>query len=115
MGFWKDFGRGFQQGFSGTARILAPVAGLMNPAAGAAMGAAGQVVGSLHSGGKVPKTGNYRLKKGEVVLNKTQQAKVRKAKTAGTAKKAVTAAANKKPRKIKAKPKKCGACKHKKK
>ena len=114
MGFWKDFGRGFQQGFSGTASVLSPIAGLINPAAGAAMGAAGQVVGSLHSGGKVPKTGNYRLKKGEVVLNKTQQAKVRKAKTVGTAKKAVTAAANKKPRKIKAKPKKCG-CKHKKK
>lgn len=114
MGFWNDFGRGFQRGFSGTASILGPVAGLVNPAAGAALTGVGQVVGSLHSGGKVPKTGNYRLKKGEVVLNKTQQAKVRKAKTAGTAKKAVSAAANKKPRKIKAKPKKCG-CKHKKK
>jgi hypothetical protein len=87
---------------------------MFNPAAGTALTTAGKIVGSLHSGGKVPKTGNYRLKKGEVVLNKTQQAKVRKAKTVGTDKKAVTAAANKKPRKIKAKPKKCG-CKHKKK
>jgi len=114
MTFWKDFGRGFQSGFSGTASILGPVAGMFNPAAGTALTTAGKIVGSLHSGGKVPKTGNYRLKKGEVVLNKTQQAKVRKAKTVGTAKKAVTSAANKKPRKIKAKPKKCG-CKHKKK
>lgn len=114
MGFWSDFGKGFQRGFSGAAGVLAPVAGLVNPAAGAALGATGKIVGSLHSGGKVPKTGTYRLKKGEVVLNKTQQAKVRKAKTAKTAKKAVTAAANKKPKAIKRQPaKKCG-CKKKK-
>ena len=51
----------------------------------------------LHSGGKVPKTGEYRLKGGEVVLNKTQQAQLRKAKTAKTKQKIISSVKKRKP------------------
>lgn len=53
----------------------------------------------LHGGGKVPKTKAYRLKKGEVVMNKTQQNKLKASKTAAGAKKVLAAVAKKKPKK----------------
>ena len=37
------------------------------------MGALGKLMGSKHSGGKVTKTGPYRLRKGEIVLTVGQQ------------------------------------------
>ena len=37
----------------------------------------------------VPKTGNYVLQSGTLVINKTQQARLRKAKTAKTRKKII--------------------------
>jgi hypothetical protein len=49
----------------------------------------------------VPKTGNYRLKQGEVVLNKTQQTQLRKAKSAKTRNKIITSVQKKKPKKMK--------------
>ena len=74
--FWKDFGNGFKKGFGKTIQVgghLVPIPGLSK---------AGEAISKLHKGGKVPKTGNYRLMGGEVVLNKTQMAKIKKAKTA---------------------------------
>ena len=41
----------------------------------------GASMGSLAKGGRVPKTANYTLHKGEIVMNKTQQGRLRKAKT----------------------------------
>jgi hypothetical protein len=56
----------------------------------------------LHKGGRVPKTGEYRLKGGEVVLNKTQQAQLKKAKTAKTKQKIINNVQKRKPKKLKA-------------
>jgi hypothetical protein len=56
----------------------------------------------MHKGGRVPKTGEYRLKGGEVVLNKTQQARLKKAKTAKTKQKIINNVKKRKPKKLKA-------------
>ena len=88
MGFWKDFGRGWNKVMKPASSI--PIIGDMyKPLV-------------LHSGGKVPKTGEYRLKGGEVVLNKTQQAQLRKAKTAKTKQKIISNVKKRKPKKLKA-------------
>ena len=60
----------------------------------------------LHKGGRVPKTGEYRLKGGEVVLNKTQQAQLKKAKTAKTKQKIINNVKKRKPKKLKARKRK---------
>ena len=60
----------------------------------------------LHKGGRVPKTGEYRLKGGEVVLNKTQQAQLKKAKTAKTKQKIINNVQKRKPKKLKARKRK---------
>jgi hypothetical protein len=76
MGFFRDFGNGFKTGFGKTLQVgghLVPIPGLSK---------AGEAITKLHKGGKVPKTGNYRLMGGEVVLNRTQLSKIKKAKTA---------------------------------
>ena len=72
MGFIDDFGRGFKKGWNGVVSVAehVPVFGEMATPM------------KLHKGGKVPKTGNFRLKGGEVVLNKTQLAQLKKRKTA---------------------------------
>lgn len=54
----------------------------------------------LHAGGTADKTGKFLLKKGEVVLNKVQQAKLKAAKTSAAAKKVVNTVAKKKPHSI---------------
>jgi len=76
--FWKDFGRGFQKGFGGALKVgghIVPIPGLS---------AAGGEIMKLHKGGKVARTGNYRLRGGEVVLNRTQQRRIKNAKTTKT-------------------------------
>ena len=77
MGFsWKEFGNGFKTGLGKTLQVggnLVPIPGLSK---------AGEAITKLHKGGKVPETGNYRLMGGEVVLNKTQLGKIKRAKTA---------------------------------
>ena len=94
MGFWKDFGKGFQKGFGTTLQVggsLVPIPGVS---------AMGKEITKLHKGGKVPKTGNYRLKGGEVVLNKTQQSQLRKVKTAKTKQKIISNVKKRHPKKM---------------
>ena len=55
----------------------------------------------LHKGGKVPKTGNFRLKGGEVVLNKTQLAQLKKRKTAKGKQKVINDVSKRRPKKMK--------------
>ena len=49
-------------------------------------------MGKLHSGGHVPKSDFYRLKAGVLVMNKTQLAKLKKAKTQKTKNKFISSA-----------------------
>ena len=49
----------------------------------------------------IPKTGNYMLKKGQVVANKTQQAMLQRAKTAKQREKIIKELQRKKPRRMK--------------
>jgi hypothetical protein len=55
----------------------------------------------LHEGGKVPKTGNFRLKGGEVVLNKSQLAQLKKRKTAKGKQKVINDVSKRRPKKMK--------------
>ena len=52
-------------------------------------------------GHPIPRTGNYMLKKGELVANKTQQAMLRRAKTAKQRAKIIKQLNSKKPRRMK--------------
>ena len=52
-------------------------------------------------GQTIPRTGNYMLKKGELVANKTQQAMLRRAKTAKQRAKIIKQLNSKKPRRMK--------------
>ena len=61
----------------------------------------GKSMGKLHSGGHVPKTDFYRLKAGELVLNKTQLAKLKKAKTQKTKNKVISDVQKRRPQKMK--------------
>lgn len=97
MGFWNDFGNGFKKGFGSTLQV----GGHLIPGVGGAISSVGKEIKNLHKGGKVPKTGNYRLRQGEVVMNKTQMARLRKAKTAKTRQKIVNEVQKKRPRKPK--------------
>jgi len=92
MGFLDDVGRGFVKGWNGTLGVMRSVP---------VVGSAYKVIPKLHKGGRVPKTGNYRLKQGEIVLNKTQQTQLRKAKSAKTRNKIITSVQKKKPKKMK--------------
>jgi hypothetical protein len=91
MGFIDDFGRGFKKGWNGVVSVAehVPVFGEM----AAPM--------KLHKGGKVPKTGNFRLKGGEVVLNKTQLAQLKKRKTAKGKQKVINDVSKRRPKKMK--------------
>ena len=89
MGFWDDFGRGFKKGWNGTLGVMSHV-----PVAGSAF----KAIPKLHKGGRVPKTCNYRLKQGGVVMNKTQLARLNKAKTAKTRNKIINSVKKKKPK-----------------
>ena len=61
----------------------------------------GKSMGKLHSGGHVPKTDFYRLKAGELVMNKTQLAKLKKAKTQKTKNKLISSVQKLRPQKMK--------------
>ena len=61
----------------------------------------GKSMGKLHSGGHVPKTDFYRLKAGELVMNKTQLAKLKKAKTQKTKNKVISSVQKLRPQKMK--------------
>ena len=61
----------------------------------------GKSMGKLHSGGHVPKTDFYRLKAGELMMNKTQLAKLKKAKTQKTKNKLISSVQKLRPQKIK--------------
>ena len=93
--FWKDFGKGFQRGFGGALKVgghIVPIPGLS---------AAGDEIMKLHKGGRVGKTGNYRLRGGEVVINRTQQRRIRNAKTAKTRMKVFNQVQRQKPKPMK--------------
>ena len=92
MTFIKDFWGGFKDGFNSTVGVMSKVP---------VVGGAYKALPKLHKGGTVPRTGNYRLKQGEVVMNKTQLARLRKAKTQATKNKIVNSVAKKRPRKMK--------------
>jgi hypothetical protein len=97
MTWLNDFGRGFKKGFGTTLQV----GGHLLPGIGGGVSAMGKEIKNLHKGGRVPKTGNYRLRQGEVVMNKTQLARLRKAKTAKTRQKIVNEVSKKRPRKPK--------------
>jgi hypothetical protein len=92
MTFIKDFWGGFKDGFNSTVGVMSKVP---------VVGGAYKALPKLHKGGTVPRTGNYRLKQGEVVMNKTQLARLRKAKTQATKNKIVNSVAKKRPRQMK--------------
>ena len=90
--WYEDFASGFKKGWNGTLGVMSKVP---------VVGSAYKVIPKLHKGGRVPKTGNYRLKQGEIVLNKTQQTQLRKAKSATTRNKIIKSVQKKKPKKMK--------------
>ena len=92
MTFIDDFWGGFKTGFNSTVGVMSKVP---------VVGGAYKALPKLHKGGTVPRTGNYRLKQGEVVMNKTQLARLRKAKTQATKTKIVNSVAKKRPRQMK--------------
>ena len=92
MTFIDDFWGGFKTGFNSTVGVMSKVP---------VVGGAYKALPKLHKGGTVPRTGNYRLKQGEVVMNKTQLARLRKAKTQATKNKIVNSVAKKRPRRMK--------------
>ena len=59
----------------------------------------GASMGSLAKGGRVPKTVNYTLHKGEIVMNKTQQARLRNAKTQKSKNKVIADVKRRSPKK----------------
>ena len=92
MTFIDDFWGGFKTGFNSTVGVMSKVP---------VVGGAYKALPKLHKGGTVPRTGNYRLKQGEVVMNKTQLARLRKAKTQATKNKIITSVAKKRPKRMK--------------
>lgn len=96
MTFWKDFKGGFKKGWNGAKSVVDHVLGL---------NAISKELPKLHKGGKVPKTGNYRLRGGEVVLNKTQQRRIKNAKTQKTAMKVFNKVKSQNPKPMKARKK----------
>ena len=92
MGFWTDFKGGFNSVIDPVKKITKNI-----PVVGDVYGA----IPKLHKGGKVPKTGNYRLRAGEVVLNKTQLTALKKAKTTKTRTKIINNVKKRRPKKMK--------------
>ena len=91
MGFINDFGRGFRKGWNGVVSVAehVPVFGEM----AAPM--------KLHKGGRAPRGGAYRLRQGEVVMNKTQLARLKRAKTAKGKQSVISAVKKRRPTKPK--------------
>ena len=71
------------------------------PGVGGQISAMGKEIKNLHKGGKVPKTAEYRLRAGEIVMNKTQQAALAKAKTHKGKMKVINSVKKRRPRKMK--------------
>ena len=71
MGFWSDFGKGFKMGWNGTLGVFDKI-----PVTKEVSG----VLPRLHKGGKVNKTGNYRLRANETVFTATQMKRLKNAK-----------------------------------
>ena len=92
MGFWGDFADGFNSVIDPVKKITKNI-----PVVGDVYGA----IPKRHKGGKVPKTGNYRLRAGEVVLNKTQLTALKKAKTTKTRTKIINNVKKRRPKKMK--------------
>ena len=92
MGFWEDFKGGLNSVIDPAKKITKNI-----PVVGDVYGA----IPKLHKGGKVPKTGNYRLRAGEVVLNKTQLTALKKAKTTKTRTKIINNVKKRRPKKMK--------------
>jgi len=92
MGFWGDFADGFNSVIDPVKKFTTKI-----PVVGDMYGS----IPKLHKGGKVPKTGNYRLKAGEVVLNKTQLTALKKAKTTKTRTKIINNVKKRRPKKMK--------------
>ena len=92
MGFWGDFADGFNSVIDPVKKFTKKI-----PVVGYMYGA----IPKLHKGGKVPKTGTYRLKAGEVVLNKTQLTALKKAKTTKTRTKIINNVKKRRPKKMK--------------
>ena len=92
MGFWGDFADGFNSVIDPVKKFTKKI-----PVVGDMYGA----IPKLHKGGEVPKTGNYRLKAGEVVLNKTQLTALKKAKTTKTRNKIINNVKKRRPKKMK--------------
>lgn len=90
--FWKDMGKGFVKGWNGAKKVVDIVPGV---------NVVSKVLPKLHAGGKVPKTANYRLSQGEVVLNKGQQTALKSAKTAKGKQKVIAAVSKRRPKKMK--------------
>ena len=90
--FWKDMGKGFVIGWNGAKTVAGIIPGV---------NVVSKVLPKLHAGGKVPKTANYRLSAGEVVLNKGQQTALRSAKTAKGKQKVIAAVSKRRPKKMK--------------
>ena len=91
MGFIDDFGRGFKKGWNGVVSVAehVPVFGEMATPM------------KLHKGGRAPRGGAYRLRQGEVVMNKTQLARLKKAKTAKGKQSVISAVKKRRPTKPK--------------
>ena len=75
----------------------------MVPVVGGRLSAVGKEITKLHAGGKMKKTGLVRLSKGELVLNKGQQTRLRKAKSAATKAKIIAQVAKRRPKPMKGK------------
>jgi hypothetical protein len=93
MGFWSDFGRGFKKGFNGTLGVYDKIPFVKDIS---------KEIPRLHKGGKVPKTGEFRLSGGELVLNRTQQTRLKNAKTTKTKNKIIADVAKRTPKRTKA-------------
>jgi hypothetical protein len=94
--FWSDFKRGFVQGWDGAKNVMdkVPVVNVISKEL--------PQLSRLHKGGKVPKTGEFRLSGGELVLNRTQQTRLKNAKTTKTKNKIIADVARRTPKKTKA-------------
>ena len=90
--FWRDFKKGFKKGWNTTKKITGKIPILKEGS---------DLLPTIHGGGTVPRTPNFRLKGGETVFNKTQMARLRKAKTQKTKNKIINEVKRKRPKKPK--------------
>ena len=92
--FWTDFKKGVPIGWNAAKSVTDKIPGV---------NVISKQLPKLHKGGRVPKTGNFRLSAGEVVLNKTQQTALKKAKTSKAKNKIIAAVKKRTPKPMKSK------------